>query len=154
MSSHPSTPSRTSNPRIVASGALDLNGFELSFSSTTFAVRSLLYPDNSGLRELRQEHEDWILSWRDGTLYGVPRIGNPRTSFGSEEVISVAEHLPLIARLIEEVLPDRFPQYEAFWRRPFVFVGKKEELVAASLEELEDEERPHRAIHDSPCLHT
>jgi hypothetical protein len=38
--------------------------------------------------------------------------------------------------LIEDVLPDRFPQYEAFWRRPFVFVGRKEELVAASLKNL------------------
>jgi hypothetical protein len=94
------------------------------------------YPDNSGLKELRKQHEDWILSWREGTLYAVPRVPSPRTSIGSEAVIAVADHLQLIARLIEEVLPERFPQYEAFWRRPFVFIGKKEELVAASIRAL------------------
>jgi hypothetical protein len=135
LSSHLSTPSSTYNSK-GASGALDLNGFELSLSSTAFAVRTLPYPDNSGLKELRKEHEDWILSWREGTLYGVPRVSDPRTSFGSQATIMVAEHLQLIARLIEEVLPDRFPQYEAFWRRPFVFVGRKEELVAASITNL------------------
>jgi hypothetical protein len=83
------------------------------------------YPDNSGLKELRKQHQDWILSWREGTLYAVPRVASPRTSIGSEAVIAVADHLPLIARLIEEVLPERFPQYDAFWRRPFVLLVRR-----------------------------
>ena len=136
MSSHPSPALSTSSLQGASINALDLNGFELSFSKATFAVRKLPYPDNSGLKELRKEHEDWIISWREGTIYAVPRVSSPRTTIGTQATIGVADHLPLIARLIEEILPERFPQYDAFWRRPFVFVGRKEELVAASLRTL------------------
>jgi hypothetical protein len=115
---------------------LDLNGFKLTLSGRTFKVWQSSYPDNSGLRELRKEHSDWILSWREGMLYAVPRVSSAGTIVGTEADLKVSEHLPLIARLIEDVLPEKFPQYEAFWRRPFVFIGKKEELVSASLKNL------------------
>jgi Piwi domain len=125
---------------LIAQGAdtnsVDLNGFELALSSSTFKVRQSSYPDNSGLKELRKEHADWILSWRDGTVFAIPRVNAPRTSIGTEAVLAVVDHLSLIARLIEELLPEKFPQYDAFWRRPFVFIGKKEELVFASLKHL------------------
>ncbi|MCU1250027.1 MAG: stem cell self-renewal protein Piwi domain protein [Edaphobacter sp.] len=133
LSSQQSTTSTRFASQTEDTKSLDLNGFQLTLSGRTFKVRQSSYPDNSGLRELRKEHSDWILSWREGTLYAVPRVASPGTIIGTEADLNVDEHLPLIARLIEDVLPEKFPQYEAFWRRPFVFIGKKEELVSASL---------------------
>src|SRR5664279_1502320 len=69
LSSQLSTLTSGSNAQGPDGYALDLNGFEISLSSSSFAVRQMPYPDNGGLKELRKQHEDWILSWREGTLY-------------------------------------------------------------------------------------
>ncbi len=100
-------------------------------------------PDNSRLKELRKEHPDWILSWREGTLYTVPRVAKPKTEVGEKTLLQSKDHLSLIASLIDEFLPIKFPKYEAFRKRPFVFIGKKEEIVAASARNLRS---PHQLL--------
>jgi hypothetical protein len=122
---------------------LELNGFHLTLSSELFTARRMDLPDNSRLKELRREHQDWILSWREGTLYSVPRVPSPRTVVGEPTLLQSKEHLSLIASLIDEFLPKKFPKYEAFRKRPFVFIGKKEEIVAASSRNLRS---PHQLL--------
>ena len=79
---------------------LELNGFHLRLSSESFTARRMTLPNNSRLKELRREHQDWILSWREGTLYSVPRVAAPKTEVGEQTLLQSKEHLSLIASLI------------------------------------------------------
>jgi hypothetical protein len=106
-----------------------LNGFRVSLSRDTFEAHVLELPDNTQVKPLRQVHKDWFLSWREGTLYASPLTPTATNSIGIPQTLRCDEHLPLLAALIDRVLPAKFPQYEAFRRRPFAFTGKKEELV-------------------------
>lgn len=109
-----------------------LNGFQLSLSTDAFVARRMTLQDNKSLKELRAEHSDWFLYWRDGVLYAVARNGTPATTIGEPTTLSCAENLPFIVALIDGLLPKKFPGYEAFRRHPFAFAGKKDELVASS----------------------
>jgi hypothetical protein len=145
----PQMPTKKSNSSYQSSDEsgviqpLELNGFHLRLSGESFTARRMTLPDNSRLKELRREHQDWILSWREGTLYSVPRVVTPRTEVGEQTLLRSKEHLSLIASLIDEFLPLKFPKYEAFRKRPFVFIGKKEEIVAASARNLRS---PHQLL--------
>lgn len=88
--------------------------------------------DNSHLRDLRQAHPDWILYWREGVLYGVPKTSHSGTSIGSPATLACAEHLPLLASIIDERLPTKFPAYDAFRRRPFSFISRRDKIIAAA----------------------
>jgi len=111
-------------------GPLALNGFRLNLSTDEFQVSTEPLPDNSTLRELRRANADWFLWWRDGVAYGVPRVDTPSTTFGQPKRVRCDEYLPLIVALIDERLPKKFPAYETFRRRPFKFIGKRDEIVA------------------------
>jgi hypothetical protein len=123
---------------------LALNGFLLELSAKSFSVRKLDFPDNKGLKQLRSEHEDWFIYWREGVVYGLARIENPGTVLGTEQRELCKDHLPLIASRITDLLPAMFPQYEGFRRRPFSFVGRRpdEEIV----------ERAARLLTSKPVL--
>jgi hypothetical protein len=107
-----------------------LNGFRVSLSDDTFEANILELPDNTNVKPLRQFHKDWFLSWRDGTLYSIPLTPTPATSIGTQQTLRCDENLSLLAALIDRILPTKFPQYEAFRRRPFAFAGRKEEIVS------------------------
>jgi len=112
--------------------ALYLNGFRITFSSEEFTGYVRAMPDNKELKPLRSQLRDsWFLHWRDGVCYGVPKAANPTTTFGEPKILKCAEHLKLLAARIHDVLPEKFPDYEAFRRRPFTFRGKKGEMVEA-----------------------
>jgi hypothetical protein len=113
-----------------------LNGFRLVFSSKSFSARRMELPDNKHLKELRVQHSDWFTYWREGVLYAIPRKGSPRTTIGEPVTLVCNEHLQFIVSLIDVLLPNKFPGYEAFRSRPFAFAGKKDELVGASVEKL------------------
>jgi len=113
-----------------------LNGFHFSLSAETFVAQRIALPDNKQLKELRAQHSDWFLYWREGFVYAVPRNDAPRTSIGEPATLSCGEHLQFIVALIDGVLPKKFPGYEAFRRHPFAFAGKKDELVEASAAKL------------------
>ena len=110
---------------------LSLNGFRLELSARSFVLRRMDFPDNQGLKDLRKEHEDWFLSWREGVVYALPKNKNPRTTLGAESMELCNDHLPLIASRITDLLPSVFPNYAGFRRYPFSFVGRKaeEEIV-------------------------
>ena len=113
-----------------------LNGFHLTLSTETFPARQMALPDNKQLRDLRAQHADWFIYWRDGFVYAVPRTDSPRTSIGDPVTLQCGEHLQFIVWLIDTLLPNKFPGYDGFRRRPFAFAGKKDELVGASAAKL------------------
>jgi len=109
---------------------LDFNGFRLDFSSPTFTAYQQAMPDNRHLRPLK-EHlgTGWFLYWDEGTVFGLPREEGT-SHFGEEVELATDQHLKLLAARIEDVLPNQFPEYQAFRQRPFTFLGRKDELVS------------------------
>jgi Piwi domain len=113
---------------------LSLNGFAIELSAPQFTAHVLPFADPSGLREFRKQHEsDWFLHWREGTLYAIPRVASPATSIGNARLLDWTEHqnLQVVTARLNDVLPSAFPKYEALHRRPFAFLGQKDELVEA-----------------------
>ena len=115
---------------------LVLNGFRLSMSGRNFRANTLQLPDNSQLKALRKEHLDWILYWREGLVYAVPKGPEPGTTVGTSTTLVCAEHLTFLASIIDERLPHKFPAYEAFRRRPFSFISRRDEIIDAAAKSL------------------
>lgn len=113
--------------------SLSLNGFHLELSAKSLTFHKLDFPDNKGLRVLRETHPDWFIHWRDGIVYALPKVGNPAVTLGAETTDLCTDHLQLIAARITDLLPTKFPGYPAFQRRPFSFVAKRkdEEIIQA-----------------------
>ncbi|RUL84039.1 stem cell self-renewal protein Piwi domain-containing protein [Tautonia sociabilis] len=84
------------------------------------------------MKALRTRYgKEWFLHWRGGRAYCLPRADEPSEPIGKMEDLStdVHDHLHLVVARLNDVLPDVFPQYEAFRRRPFSFLGRKDEIV-------------------------
>lgn len=112
---------------------LSLNGFKIEFSSPTFTAYVRDFPDPKQLKKFRESiRDEWFTHWRDGKLYGIPRTENPQTPIGDEKNLACADHdhLHVLTARINDCLPGCFPQYEAFRRKPFAFLGRKDELVS------------------------
>jgi hypothetical protein len=113
---------------------LSLNGFSIQLSAPEFIAYVLPFADPAGLREFRRQHEtEWFLHWREGSVYAIPRVESPAERIGEARLLPWADHqnLQVIAARLNDVLPSAFPKYEALHRRPFAFLGQKEELVDA-----------------------
>ena len=112
--------------------AFDLNGFRVRFSSDEFTGYTRPMADNSDLRPLRDQLQNsWLLFWREGICYGLPKSAIPVVPFGEATRLRCAENMKLLVARIHDALPEKFPDYEAFRRRPFTFRGKKGEMVEA-----------------------
>jgi len=120
-----------------------LNGFRLTLSKDVLDCFVEPFPDNKLLRELRREKgEQWFIHWRNGKAYGIPRVPEPTSEFGKKEEVKCAEHLWLLASRLDDVLPEKFPKYEALKRRPFfAFRGQKGELIGQIQTALRNPER-------------
>lgn len=97
-------------------------------------------PSPDGMKALRDSHGDaWFLSWRSGKVYGIPLTTCPSRPFGTPVTFQCTDNIALgiLAARINSLLPEVFPQYDALWRRPFAFLGKKDELVAAVLAQMQ-----------------
>ena len=114
----------------MPAGQLLLNGFRLSLSSDELLAFTLPLADNSQLKALRDEHPDWFLWWREGNVHALSRVAHPSTNFGTLARLNCSEHLGFLVALIDNILPNKFPKYDAFRRRPFRFIGKRDELVS------------------------
>lgn len=109
-----------------------LNGFKVELSSATFTAYIQDMPENVGFRPLREKIKDsWFLYWRDGKVYGLPRVSEPEQRFGNAAELNCNDHLWFLAARIADILPEKFPQYKAFRRRPFTFFGLKDEMVTS-----------------------
>jgi hypothetical protein len=113
--------------------SLQLNGFKLELSSSTFSANVLDLSDPAEIGAIREVHEhEWFTHWREGKLYAIPRVTAPTAVLGSVHTLQCNDHAHLhvlVARL-NDCLPKCFPQYEAFRRKPFAFLGKKDEFVS------------------------
>ena len=110
-----------------------LNGFEIQFSASSFHAFVQEFPNPDALRPLRdREAQDWFFHWREGLLYGIPEVAQPKRVYGSAQTLDISDHrhLGLLASRISNRLPIKFPKYDALRRRPFAFLGQKDELVA------------------------
>lgn len=115
--------------------SISLNGFSVSFSTTSFVARVLDVPNPDDMKTLRARYgEEWFLHWRGGKAYGLPRLDRPERTFGSEKRMNAGnhEHLHLLVARLNDALPAAFPQYEALRRRPFSFLGRKDEIVRSA----------------------
>jgi len=107
-----------------------LNGFRMELSSPAVTVYVDDMPDNTVLRALRKQlGETCFVYWHDGKVYGLPQDNGSLPPFGTAVEIQCDDHLRFIAARIADILPKKFPQYKAFRRRPFTFLGQKEEIV-------------------------
>jgi hypothetical protein len=112
--------------------AIYLNGFRVELSAPSFTARVLEVPDSGDMKRLRALHDkEWFLFWRDGKGYALPRVLAPSTPLGEERKLETAnhDHLHLITARLNDVLPEKFPSYKAFRRRPYSFLGQKDEIV-------------------------
>ena len=117
--------------------SLFFNGFAVSFTSEGFTGYVSPMPDNQQLEPAREAlGDEWFIHWHDGVAYGLPKSSTTSKLFGQAQTLKVADHLSLLARRLTDVLPEKFPQYEAFRRKPFKFRGQKDEIVAAILTRL------------------
>jgi hypothetical protein len=114
----------------MASTEVMLNGFRVELSAETFTAYVQEVMDTQELKRLRTKLDDsWFLYLRDGKIYGLPRVPDPPKKFGAPELINCREQLWFLRARLDDVLPERFPQYDAFRRRPFTFLGRKNEIV-------------------------
>ncbi len=111
---------------------IELNGFQVSFSSPTFTANVRDMSESEEIQPLREEWGDsWFFYWEEGKVYGLPRTPNAGLPFGQPSTLRCDEHLKLLAARVADILPGKFPKYEAFRLRPFTFLGQKDELVDA-----------------------
>jgi hypothetical protein len=106
-----------------------LNGFEVSFSASSFRAFVQDFPNPDLLRGLRaQEATEWFFHWRDGILYGIPEVEKPKRAYGEAQVLDISDHryLGLLAARISNRLPAKFPKYDVLRQRPFAFLGQKD----------------------------
>lgn len=109
-----------------------LNGFKIELSAQTFKAYVQDLPNNQEINSLRQAlGDEWFLYWRQGKLYGIPRVNKPQKPFGQPEDLNCNdhEHLQLLTSRISDLLPDIFSSYDPLKRRPFTFLAQKKELI-------------------------
>ena len=114
-----------------------LNGFTTTFSDRKFDAFVQDAPNPEQVNQLRAGYgTDWFTHWREGKLYSIPRRISTALPLGAQQALSIENHLHLgvVSARINDCLPEKFPQYEAFRNRPFVFLGKKDEIVQKALE--------------------
>jgi hypothetical protein len=118
--------------------AILLNALRVSLSGSTFTAWVADQAEPEGMRSLRETFRDWFLHWRGGRAYGLPIRPDSASTFGTPASFQVTDNvaLGLIAARLGSMLPNLFPKYEAIWRRPFAFLGQKDELVSATIANL------------------
>jgi len=116
--------------------SLRLNAFHLIIQEPTFQVFAQPMPDNKGLKGLRQTiGKDWFLTWKEGTVYGIPRSNQTSEPFGKPVTLKTNEYLGLaiLNAHANELIPQLLPKYEPIrlkYRRGIRFVAKKTEIIS------------------------
>jgi hypothetical protein len=103
----------------------------VTFGADAFRVQARDIAEGEDLRALRQAHAPkWSVQWEQGQVFFLPLAGGLRAPEGTVPVeLEVAGNLRLLARLTTEALVRSFPDYEPLRRRPFVFLGRRQELM-------------------------
>jgi hypothetical protein len=102
---------------------------EFAFDSVDLMERDIV--DGEGLRALRESlAPDWSVQW-EGTKVYFLRLADQADEIPgtAPSALAVGENLRLLARLTTDALVRRFPTYEPLRRKPFTFVGRKQQLM-------------------------
>lgn len=118
-------------PDVPGTDALLANVLPVEFPFTTFSAWRRPVVDGEDLAALREANRDrWHVQWESGHLYML-RLADDAPKPGDAELVEleVSESLRLLARLVTDALVRRFPTYEPLRQKPFVFLGRKLELM-------------------------
>lgn len=111
---------------------MQLNGFKLDFSAPAFEAYVMDLPQNVAMESLRETFgTDLFIQWHEGKAYGVPRKPLESCSFGERNRLICLDYRWLLTARIGDVLPSLFTKYDSAGRRPFAFLGQKDEFVQA-----------------------
>lgn len=90
------------------------------------------------LGALREVHASkWSVQWERGQVYFLPLTGDLQAPAGTTRVkLEVGGNLRLLARLTTEALVRSFPDYEPLCRKPFIFLGRRQQLLANAARDL------------------
>lgn len=119
-------------PQLVA------NVLPVEFRPAAFEVWTRPFGDTEELRALRDASAPHQSVWIEGgVVHFVPLGVVDDVPSGTERVeLKVADNLRMVARLTTEALLRRFPAYEPIRRKPFVFLGRKRQLMHDAAEVL------------------
>jgi hypothetical protein len=111
--------------------ALTSNVLPVDFATDTFTAWARPLGDDEDLRALRKAAAPrWSVQLERGTIFFLPLTDGADAVPGANEFeLKVADSLGLFARLTTEALMRRFPTYEPLRRKPFVFLGHKQQLM-------------------------
>ncbi|NER29210.1 MAG: stem cell self-renewal protein Piwi domain-containing protein [Symploca sp. SIO1C4] len=116
-----------------------LNGFKVELSAPTFKAYVQELPNNQEVKPLREAlGDEWFLHWREGVIYGIPKVTTPQKSFGQSIDVSCHDHLQLLTSRIADLLPDIFDKYKPLKRKPFIFLAQRKELVSEIIKTIKD----------------
>ena len=94
--------------------------------------------DSKQLKPLRESlQEEWFLTWKQGTVYGIPKVATPSQPFGQPATLRTDDYLGLavLNARANELLPALVPKYQSTrqrHRRGIHFVAQRTELVHIS----------------------
>lgn len=108
-----------------------LNGFKVELADQTFTAYVQSLPNNQEVKPFREAlGDEWFFHWREGYLYGIPKVATPQKPFGQPIDLTCNEHLQLLTSRIGSLLPGVFSSYTPLKRKPFTFLAQKKELIS------------------------
>ncbi|TAK32774.1 MAG: stem cell self-renewal protein Piwi domain-containing protein [Myxococcaceae bacterium] len=113
---------------------IELNGVHVLIPAPTIDVHRADMPNSKAFSELRADLEsEWFLYLRQGVAYGMPRVATPSRRFGAPCQLRCEAHPQFLAALALDRIRQKLEQLrpQVLRRRPFLFVGQKDELVQA-----------------------
>lgn len=114
---------------------LRLNAFRVNIDPQEFSLFKQDLADNKQLKPLRESLQDeWFLTWKQGTVYGIPKVAAPSQPFGQGATLRTDDYLGLavLNARANELLPALVPKYQPTrqrHRRGINFVAQRTELV-------------------------
>ena len=119
--------------------SISLNGFKVELSAQTFKAYVQDLSHNQEVKTLRQAlGDEWFLHWRQGKLYGIPKVTKLQKSFGQPEELNCNDHLQLLSSRISNLLPGIFSKYDPLKLKPFTFLAQKKELISVVTNTIKD----------------
>ena len=115
----------------MAGQDLMANVLPVEFGMGEFAVWARDIAEDEDLGSLRRSHASkWSVQWERGKVFFLPLGEDLRDPPGTTRInLEVSGNLRLLARLTTESLVRRFPDYEPLRRKPFTFLGRRQQLL-------------------------
>jgi len=116
----------------VSKAALVANVLPVEFAFETLELLGRDVEDGEELAALRESlAPEWSVQWEGSKVYFLRLVEGPAEVTGAARTaLPVEDNLRLLARLTTDALVRRFPTYEPLRRKPFTFLGRKQELMA------------------------